>query len=388
MSKIDRTPPGGGGRDWATYNASQDNEKSNFLRISHELSKDVEEPEAGLGRKPFRLAVMVFCLAFKVYSMMSARRFRDDLREAQAKGFIEAAPSATSISEYMRSESLSITLQHLIVKSSLPLAEVETVFAVDSTGFSLPKKRKWFNKHTNRHEKRRDYMKLHVMIGVKSNIITYAEPTVGSASDMVYLKHLVEGTSRYFEISEVSADAGYLSGENMYAVLLKGGIPYIAFKKNCALDADYKSTFWKDMLYLHKTRHPVFTEHYFLRNNVEAAFHSMKAKFGGRLRSKSTRGQFNEALTKALCHNICMLIRSSHELGINPISWSEKTPKPLFEGASIVEAMAHRKEELLEIREAAGDREMPPKQEERKPSQKAKAHKDANHASGQISLFE
>lgn len=46
----------------------------------------------------------------------------------------------------------------------------------------------------------------------------------------------------------------------------------------------------------------------------------MKAKFGGRLHSKSKNGQFNEALAKALCHNICVLIHSTHEMGIDPLS--------------------------------------------------------------------
>jgi len=298
-------------------------------------------------------------------------------------------PSPTSLGEYMRSEAVSAVLRHLLVQSSLPLSEAESVFAVDSTGFSLPRRRVWFNKHTNRREKRRDYMKLHAMVGVKTNIITYAEMTEGTVSDMNYLKHLVAGTARYFNISEVSADAGYLSSENMYTVLLHGGIPYIAFKKNNALDADYKSTFWKDMLYLWKAKHPIFTEHYFLRNNVEATFHAMKAKFGGRLHSKSTGGQFSEALAKALCHNICVLIRSMCELGIDPLGWSEKTPRPLCVGRPLTEAVAHRKDDLLEIRKAAGDRQLP-SQEETVPrrSRRARLRRGVGPASGQISLFD
>lgn len=388
MTKIDRTPPGGGGRDWSAYNAAQVNEKGYFLRILHELCKDVEEPKRVPGRKPLRLRDVIFCLVFKVYSMLSARRFVDDMRDAQAKGFVAAALSTTSLSAYMRSDALRVTLQQLLLKSSLPLSEVETAFAADSTGFSVPRRRVWFNKHQNRREKRRDYVKLHVMIGVRSKIITYAEVSEGSASDMTYLKRLVEGTARYFELSEVSADAGYLSAENMYRVLLKGAIPYFAFKKNCVLDADYKSTFWKDMLYLCKTRHPIFTEHYFLRNNVETTFHAMKAKFGGRLRSKLTRGQFNEALAKALCHNICTLIRAMHELRIDPFAWAEKMPKPRAQRASLVEAMAHRKEDLLAIREAAGSRELSMQQGQRKSAVRARAPKGNSVTSGQARLFD
>jgi transposase len=388
VSKKISTPSGGGARDWAAYSAAQMNEKSLFLWILSELCRAIEDLAYMTGRRPLRLRDMIFCLVFKVYSMKSARRFTDDLREIQAKGLIETVPSPTSLGEYMCSEAIHKVLRHLLVQSSLPLSEAESVFAVDSTGLTLPRRRVWFNKHTNRRERRRDYMKLHAMIGVKTNIITYAETSEGTASDMTYLKHLVAGTARYFNISEVSADAGYLSGENFYTVLLHGGIPYIAFRKNNALDADYKSTFWKDMLYLWKTKHPVFTEHYFLRNNVEAAFHAMKAKFGGRLHSKSTAGQFSEALAKALCHNICVLIRSMYELHIDPLAWSEKAPRPLAEGLPLPEAVAHRKDDLLAIRNAAGDRQLPEHAETPRRSLRARKPKGSNSTSGQVSLFD
>ena len=388
MTKKLCTPPGGDGRNWAAYDAAQSNELILFLLILWELCQDVDDQRQVRGRRPLRLRDSIFCLVLKVYSTKSARRCMGDLREANAKGLIESVPSPTTLAEYMRSEAVFETLQRLLVKSSLPLSEAETIFAADSTGFSLPRRRVWFNKHTNRRERRRDFMKLHVMIGVKTGIITYAETTEGVASDMGYLKHLVEGTARYFDISEVSADAGYLSGENMYTVLLHGGIPYFAFKKNCALDADYKSTFWKDMLYLWKAKHPLFTERYFLRNNVEATFHAIKAKFGGRLHSKSKSGQFNEALAKALCHNICVLIRSMCEMGIDPLAWSEKSAKPRIEGVTLVEAMRHRKEELLEIRNAAKDRELQPQQASPRRSRRAEAPECESRPPSQASLFD
>lgn len=388
MTKKLGTPPGGDGRNWAAYYAAQLNEQAFFLRILWELCRDIDDRRQVRGRPPLHLRDLIFCLVLKVYSTKSARRFIGDLREAHAKGLIEAVPSPTTIAEYMRSDAAFEALQRLLVKSSLPLSEAETIFAADSTGFGLPRRRVWFNKHTNRREKRRDFMKLHVMIGVKTSIITYAETTEGTASDMAHLKQLVEGTARYFDISEVSADAGYLSGENMYTVLLHGGIPYFAFKKNCALDADYKSTFWKDMLYLWKTKHPLFTERYFLRNNVEATFHAIKAKFGGRLHSKSKSGQFNEALAKALCHNICVLIRSMCEMGIDPLAWLEKSPKPKIEGVTLVEAMRHRKEELLGIRNAAQGRELQLQEAPPRRSRRAEVSKGESRTSNQASLFD
>jgi transposase len=59
-------------------------------------------------------------------------------------------------------------------------------------------------------------------------------------------------------------------------------------------------------------------EHYHMRSNIESAFSMIKGKFGDSVRSKSDTGQVKEALCKVLCHNICVLIRAMHELGIEP----------------------------------------------------------------------
>ncbi len=350
MRETKRTPSGGYGQDWPAYDAAQINEKRHFMTTLAALCNDVEDFERVTGRKPFPLWSVIFCLVYKVYLTFSARRCQSFLQDALSEKLIAAAPKPTVLSEYMREESITEILKGLVVKSSLPLSEIENVFAVDSTGLSVPRKRIWFNKHTNRREGRRDYIKLHAMCGVRTNIITGVEVSEGSANDSPYLKQLVEDTARYFEISEVSADGAYPSGENLRAVVLAGGIPYIAFRKNNTLDGDYKSTIWKDLLHLYKSRHPKFAEHYYLRNNVEATFHSLKSKFGGRLRSKSLRGQFNEALCKALCHNLCVLIHSMYELRIDPTSWAEAKPTPRAEAGMIGKAMTFEEAELVRER--------------------------------------
>lgn len=54
---------------------------------------------------------------------------------------------------------------------------------------------------------------------------------------------------------------------------------------------------------------------------METTFHMIKAKFGEALRSKTQVALFNEALCKVLCHNICCVIQSMHELGITTTFW-------------------------------------------------------------------
>ena len=42
----------------------------------------------------------------------------------------------------------------------------------------------------------------------------------------------------------------------------------------------------------------------------------IKTKMGASVKSKSETAQVNEVLCKVLCHNICVLIQSFYELGI------------------------------------------------------------------------
>jgi hypothetical protein len=43
----------------------------------------------------------------------------------------------------------------------------------------------------------------------------------------------------------------------------------------------------------------------------------IKRKFGERLRSKHATAQVNEVLCKILCHNLCCVVQSIYELGID-----------------------------------------------------------------------
>ena len=54
-----------------------------------------------------------------------------------------------------------------------------------------------------------------------------------------------------------------------------------------------------------------------------STFSMIKGKFGDAVRSKSDIGQLNEVLCKVLCHNLCVLIQSQCELGIDPVFWPE-----------------------------------------------------------------
>ncbi len=80
-------------------------------------------------------------------------------------------------------------------------------------------------------------------------------------------------------------------------------------------------------MWLHyQYRRDDFLDHYHKRSNAESTFAMIKVKFGDSLRSKGDAAQVNELLLKVLCHNICVLIHSIHELGIRPRFCAEMPP--------------------------------------------------------------
>ncbi|MDQ3816754.1 MAG: transposase, partial [Acidobacteriota bacterium] len=256
-------------------------------------------------------------------------RFASDLQEAYGKGHISTLPSYNTIFDYFKMESLTAYLRYLIGQSSLPLKGLECDFALDSSGFSTCRFVRWSDVKYGNTEDWRDWIKVHLMCGVKTNIVTSVEVSGRYSNDSPFLKPLLESTAQSgFQIREVSADKGYDSFNNRCLVLLKGGDPYIPFREGeKGANFSFKGELWKRMYHYYKFHEEEFNAHYHKRSNAESTFSMIKAKFGERLRSKTAIAQINEALCKVLCHNICCVIQSTYELGVEPVFWEDSYVK-------------------------------------------------------------
>jgi hypothetical protein len=169
----------------------------------------------------------------KIYSTISGRRYQTDLREAKARGYLMHLPHYNSVFKYLESDALTPYLYELIKLSAAPLKSIESDFAVDSSGFSTGQFMRWLDVKYGTKEDRRQWLKLHLICGVKTNIVTSVEVSDGYAHDYPFFKPLVEQTAKIgFKMKEISADKGYLGATNMLASLQKGAIPYIPFKSN------------------------------------------------------------------------------------------------------------------------------------------------------------
>jgi len=304
-------------QEWPAYNKAQTNEKAHFLAFLYELCSGIEEPIQTSGRPRLPLADIIFAATFKTYATVSGRRFVSDLRDALAKGYVSRMPSYNSIFDYFKMESLTPYLRQLISQSALPLQSIEEKFAIDSSGFSTTSYVRWFDVKYGNNEDWHDWIKKHLICGVKTHIVASVELSNSMSHDSPYYKPLLEQTAKAgFTMKEVSADKGYISADNLQATVDLGAMPYIPFKTN--VTGKRGSELWKRLFHYYSFKREEFLVHYHQRSNVETTFSMIKAKFGERLRSKTETAQINEALTKVLYHNLCVVIQSMYELDIDP----------------------------------------------------------------------
>jgi transposase len=309
-------------QDWQSYNAAQQTEKSHFLGLLYQLCSKIEEPIQVMGRPRLPLSDMLFAVTYRTYTMMSARRFTSDMRDALAKGYVSKAPSFNSVFHYLQMESLTPYLKQLITESAMPLKSIEENFAVDSSGFSTSRFVRWFDVKYGNTEEWHDWLKMHLICGVKTHIVASVEMSGATANDSPFYKPLLQQTAKAgFTMKEVSADKGYISMKNLQATVDVGAVPFIPFKSN--QQPDRGTDLWSKMFFYYNYKRDEFLAHYHKRSNVESVFQMIKSKFGERLKSKTTTAQVNEALCKVLCHNFCVVIQSMYELNITPEFMSE-----------------------------------------------------------------
>jgi transposase len=328
VSTLQNSPSGCGparptySQDWASYNQAQTHEKELVAQMLHSLCSAIENPEYRRGRPRIPLADGVFAAVMKVYSGAGGRRTMTDIREYEARGFIDSAIHYNRIFEQLENPAVTHILKAMIEESARPLREIESDFAVDSSGFSTRVYRRWYDAKYGRERTSGDYVKAHVMVGTTTNVVTSVEVTPAAISDYQMFSPLVLSTAARFDMARVSADKAYSGRGNLALVDLAGAVPYIPFRSNA------KPTglpLWVRMYEFFHENAEEFYRHYHRRSNVETTFAMIKAKFGGFVRSKNSVAQVNEVLAKVLCHNLCCLVSAFYELGIAPEFWDSGT---------------------------------------------------------------
>ncbi len=306
-------------QNWPAYNAAQTCEKEYVAALLRDLCAAIDNPIQKNGRPRLPVADLTFAAVMKVYATTSGRRVMVDMRDFAAKGYIDKAPHYNCIFRAFEDPTLTPILKAMIEESARPLRSIETEFAVDSTGFSSSVYQRWFDAKYGRERSISQYVKAHVMVGVKTNVITSVEVTPGYINDYPLLKPLLKSTTARFNVAKLSADKGYTGRSNVVAIEEAGAVPLIPIRAGMKRQGP---SAWERAFDFFTEHRDEFLAQYHKRSNVETTFAMIKAKFGAFVRSKNPVAQVNEVLCKVLAHNLAVLVQAFFEFGIAAEFWN------------------------------------------------------------------
>jgi len=301
---------------WSAYNAAQSEEIKMFDALLKDLVGSIPEPDQKMGRPRLSIHENLFCGIQKVYSQLSSRRAHSLFNNALEKNQIDHAPHFNAPSKFFNDEKITPILQELVTLSALPVAELETDFAIDSTGFRTTTFSAYCGmKHGEKKQHR--WIKAHMAVGTKTNIVTNVVITADNVHDSTQFKSLLNGTAKNFDVKEVLADKAYSSRDNLEAAASIDAEAYIPFRSSVT-GKSRGSPLWGKMFRYFQFNRDEFMEHYHKRSNVESTNAAIKRKFGETLKSKNQIAQMNELLAKIIAYNLTVVIHEMYENGIEP----------------------------------------------------------------------
>lgn len=211
-----------------------------------------------------------------------------------------------TVSDIMNDPALTPILQELVSITALPFIPMEHLAAIDGSGFGAPGTR-WVQVRLDK-KKHKDYVKLHVIIGIESHAILGAIVTPANANDSPQFVPLLKAAADEFNLKEVTADAAYPSRENATVAHILGIKPYIDLKRSTRLDV-YGSHPWDKMVCSFRDYTQDYLYHYHNRSQVEAVFSMLKRRIADGIRSKTYIAQTNELYCLCIAHNLLLCTR-------------------------------------------------------------------------------
>ena len=141
---------------------------------------------------------------------------------------------------------------------------------MDSSGFSTSHFKRWYDAKYGNERSERQWLKMHLLAGVTTNIVTSVKMAESASNDSPHLPALARMTAKRFDVDEVS-DKGYVSNKNPETVVTLGAIPYIPFKVNINTTGEGPELWWQ-LYHYYQFNCEAFLTHYHKCSNVETTF--------------------------------------------------------------------------------------------------------------------
>ncbi len=313
-------------RDWRRYDYAKTRRKQLFVTTLLLVLDATPLPTTykGRGRPPIPLRTVIICLAYKIYYRSSYRDTIAEVKHDKDGLGIKVVPCYNTLRRYMNSQTVTKTLSLLLLVSVQPVHLLETAFGSDSTGFRTDNRSDYYtirvktrgrriveDKNQEKpslleRRRRRDFVKLHLAVGVVGQMICGATATVGWRHDGTQLPGLVAQVRQIFSIKEWVGDSAYTSRKACALLASVGAKPFLWPRKGFTKKSLGCSQ-WRRMLEHFELDPEDFSKHYHQRSKAETVISVVKNYFGDYVLSKKLEAQLNELLFKALDYNICRL---------------------------------------------------------------------------------
>jgi hypothetical protein len=316
-------------RNWQGYRKAQANEYTKFRSLLRDLCSGLvtPAPTSKGGRPRVDLADVVFAAVFRVYARPAGAQFMGGQYKEALKDCVSDQFCPNTLFNYMADDRLTAILTRLITETAAPMQGLERgEFAVDGTGIGLRKYRRWVweKELPDSVRLKRDWVKLNLMCGTRTKIVSAVEVMEGTANEGSGLRRLLAATAKQFRVVRVAADGQYSTVDNVNAIDAAGAQPVIPYEDYATGYVGEPGGPWRRWLHYFRYRHAEFSRYFARRNIVESVFSMIKERFGEFVRSRTKAAITNEVLCKIVCHNIVRVIYVMYDAGLEP----EFTSKP------------------------------------------------------------
>jgi len=316
--------------NWSSYDQAQINEINDMLEyirdvvdravqdlhIKERYIKDRKKP----GQPPVFPGYLAKSVLLQQYFQIPNRVACGLVTLFREKLCIPSSFSYKSIERAYSNEYVQEILQKIFELTQEPVADKETDFSTDGTGIPTSIKYNYEQEKYGKKEGERNLDKFEqAILTVGSTYQIIADFIITDnphAHESPYLKQSVKNVSEiYQEIDLWSADAGYLSRENINAIGSVGATPRIYPKANDTFLAKGSSE-WKNMHYGFIENTQEWLREYHKRSLSETVNSTYLRMFPKPLARKIRKRRLSEAFIRACDYNIKRLLYLKYLKGI------------------------------------------------------------------------
>lgn len=323
--------------DWPGYNAAQENEFPEVIRLVGTIVEKASDafrlpPRCdAVGREPYSKRDIARLVLAQQYEGRCNRVSIGLLSMLSAHLGIRGAfhPTYKTLERAYEDSDIVSLLNEVFFLTQLPVKDLEHDFSMDGTCHPTTIKQNWESSKEEilrlsgkrggeKERKRHEFEKTVLAVGTTFKIIaSFARTRSPFSNECPYLRPLLEQVVElYAMVAKVCVDSGLLSRENCTLIEEAGALPRMFPKKGLSMRTK-GSPAWRRMMLEFVEETQQWLREYHSRSIVETVNSTLKRLFVVPLRKRLVERKATELLARIVVYNIRQLVYLKYTKGIN-----------------------------------------------------------------------